>query len=74
MHRTTILIPDQLKHDAERRARREGLSLSELIRRRLAEDMDAPENRPAFFERVPWDGPAPEDLSSRHDEYLYEEG
>jgi len=72
MHRTTILLPESLKRDAERRARKEGLSLSELIRRRLAADLPSPEKRPTFFERVPWAAPAPDDLSSRHDDYLYE--
>lgn len=74
MHRTTILLPESLKRDAERRARREGLSLSELIRRRLAEDVDEREQRPAFFEREPWSGPVTDDLASRHDDYLYEKG
>jgi len=74
MHRTTILLPERLKRDAERRARKEGLSLSELIRRRLAEDTDDPKARPAFFERAPWAEPVPQDLASRHDDYLYGEG
>lgn len=74
MHRTTILIPEELKSQAELQARREGLSLSELIRRRLSESIDA-EGRPsaAFFSRQPWSGDTPVDLSTRHDDYLYGE-
>lgn len=74
MHRTTILIPEELKGQAEQQARREGLSLSELIRRRLSESID-PEAKspPSFFSRQPWSGDAPDDLSTGHDDYLYAE-
>jgi hypothetical protein len=74
MHRTTILIPNELKRQAEQQARREGVSLSELIRRRLSESMDT-EAKPtaAFFSRQPWSGNAPAELSARHDDYLYGE-
>jgi len=65
-------LPESLKRDAERRARKDGLSLSELIRRRLAADLAPPEERPAFFARQPWAAPVPDDLSSRHDDYLYD--
>ena len=35
MHRTTVLLPEDLKASAEAHARREGISLGELIRREL---------------------------------------
>ncbi|HKK19128.1 MAG TPA: ribbon-helix-helix domain-containing protein [Opitutales bacterium] len=74
MHRTTILLPEKLKGEAEQQARREGLSLSELIRRRLSESIDAKaKSPPAFFSRRPWSGDMPTDLSARHDDYLYGE-
>lgn len=76
MHRTTILLPNELKSQAERQARREGISLSELIRIRLSKSIDQ-KDKPtaaAFFSRVPWSGDAPVDLSARHDDYLYSEG
>ncbi len=35
MHRTTILLPEELRSGAEAYARRKGISLGELIRRQL---------------------------------------
>ena len=35
MHRTTILLPEDLRASAEAHARRKGISLAELIRRQL---------------------------------------
>jgi len=37
MHRTTIAVPDDLFHRAERKASAEGLSLPEVLRRLLAQ-------------------------------------
>ncbi|MFU8848642.1 MAG: CopG family transcriptional regulator [Opitutales bacterium] len=73
MHRTTILIPNELKSQAEQQARREGISLSELIRQRLLESIDSKAKPAAFFSRQPWSGEVPADLSARHDDYLYGE-
>lgn len=73
MHRTTILLPNKLKRDAERRARREGLSLSALIRQRLSAELEEAEEPPSFFSRKPWTESAPADLSAKHDDYLYGE-
>jgi hypothetical protein len=75
MHRTTILLPESLRRAAEREARSLGISLAELIRRRLGggreEVGDA--QRPAFFRRKPWTGPGPADTAANHDRYLYGE-
>lgn len=74
MHRTTILLSQELKGQAELQARREGLSLSGLIRRCLSESIDSEDKQPAaFFSRQPWPGDTPVDLSARHDDYLYGE-
>jgi hypothetical protein len=72
MHRTTILLPNELRRRADREAKALGISLSELIRRRLASD-DGPSNpeRPRFFARQPWTGPGPVDTAANHDTYLY---
>jgi hypothetical protein len=72
MHRTTILLPNELRRRADREAKALGISLSELIRRRLAENESAenPE-RPRFFARQPWTGPGPSDTAANHDAYLY---
>ncbi len=76
MHRTTILLPDDLYKSAGRTAKAMGVSLGELIRRRLAQigtDATDDEKRPAFFRRQPWSGDVPRDLSANHDQYLYGE-
>ena len=73
MHRTTILLDDDIRRQAARQARAQGLSLSEWIRRRLAEGVEGqtPPERKRFFSRQPWTGPGPADTASHHDDYLY---
>lgn len=72
MHRTTILLPDDLRRRADREARALGISLSELIRRRLAADGGGETlDRPRFFSRQPWGGHGPSDTAANHDAYLY---
>ena len=71
MHRTTILLPEELYRAAGREARSLGVSLGELIRRRLATVPSEPPKQEAFFARRPWSGEAPDDLSANHDRYLY---
>jgi hypothetical protein len=72
MHRTTILLPNDLRRRADREAKALGISLSELIRRRLAADADPEKkDRPRFFSRQPWTGQGPSDMATNHDAYLY---
>lgn len=71
MHRTTILLPAGLRRKADREAKALGISLSELIRRRLGESSEEPEPKPRFFSRPPWTGAGPSDTAANHDEYLY---
>jgi hypothetical protein len=71
MHRTTILLPEELYRAAGREARSLGVSLGELIRRRLATAPGQPPKQEAFFSRQPWSGETPADLSVHHDRYLY---
>ena len=74
MHRTTILLPEKLRRAAEREAHSLGISLAELIRRRLAPaQREESQNEPAFFSRRPWAGPGATDLAANHDRYLYGE-
>lgn len=75
MKRTTIMLPTELRHRALRSARKRGVSLGELIRESLdaalpTEVYEASED--SLFESVVFDGPAPRDLSSKHDRYLYD--
>ena len=71
MHRTTILLPDELYKTAGKEAKSLGVSLGELIRRRLSVAEPVAKTRPAFFARQPWSGEASEDLSINHDQHLY---
>ena len=73
MHRTTILLPPELHREAERTARAQGISLSELIRRRLTETVGRSPRRPRFFSRQPWTGSGPSDVALEHDRHLYGE-
>lgn len=76
MHRTTILIPEELKARAERIAERDGVSLSELIRRGLAGIVEEEARAgvdPLWADDAVYDGPAPRDLVAEHDRYLYDE-
>jgi hypothetical protein len=73
MHRTTILLPEDLRRAAELEAKRAGLSLGELIRQRLRPALEGKKSGvPAFFARTPWKGQGPADLSAHHDQYLYD--
>jgi len=81
VHRTTILLPEDLRSSAEAQARREGISLGELIRRQLravtvSSKAGNRRNDPVFryhtsnnFE--PAEDTA-EDVSINHDKYLAE--
>jgi hypothetical protein len=72
MHRTTILLPVELRRKADREAKTLGISLSELIRRRLdAGCGQQTEAKPQFYSRPPWPGPGVFDTAANHDAYLY---
>lgn len=72
MHRTTIMLPEDLRRSADREAKELGISLSELIRRRLADKgTKAEKSRPRFFSRQPWEGAGTDDIAANHDAYLY---
>jgi hypothetical protein len=76
MKRTTVMLPENLRRRALARAGQRGVSLGELIRDSLEAALpkvsyDA--QRDPLFEDVVFDGPAPRDLSAKHDEYLYDE-
>lgn len=78
MHRTTVLIPEDLKVAAQRYARRHGKSLGDLIReslrQRLQQESAASRAEdPLFADRAVYEGEAPSDLAARHDDYLYDE-
>lgn len=77
MHRTTLMLPADLKARASRRARELGISLAELIRRSLEAILDSEpasaRNDPLFSDDALFAGKTPADLSAEHDTYLYGE-
>ncbi len=76
MHRTTIMLPPELKTRANRRAREMGLSFGEFVRRCLAAQLSGVggEQRAEdllFADQEVFTGEAPTDLAEHHDRYLY---
>lgn len=78
MHRTTILLPENLQREAEIFAQSRGVSLSELIRQQLQAVIKKKTRKKRsddpFFKRFkPWEGLGPIDMAMNHDDYLYGE-
>ena len=75
MQRITVMLSPKLKVKARRRAKKRGVSLSELIRESLETALETAEaNRrasdPLFTDEAVFIGDAPSDLSRNHDRYL----
>jgi hypothetical protein len=76
---TTALIqlPEELKVKVERSAEVRGLSLDDFVRESLEARLRALElnwsQDPLFAFQGVYEGPAPPELSERHDDYLYGE-
>ena len=76
MKRTTIMLPEDLKMRALKRADIMGLSLGGLIRESLEKilhtpDVDQADDDPFFADNVVFQGKTPKDLALNHDDYLY---
>ena len=76
MHRTTILLSEDLRARAETAARQRGITLSELVRRLLTtavhdKKSSSREGDPLFRPRRLMAHPGPPDMAANHDEYLY---
>ena len=76
MIRTTIMLPDELKMRALQHAHAHSQSLGQLIRESLErglKDIPSKSSKSDSFwaDTVVFKGPAPRDLSKKHDEYLY---
>jgi hypothetical protein len=71
MHRTTVMLPRELKERAAREARSRGVSLGEVIREALASRLRGPSDDPLIADRAVYDGPVPADSVERHDDLLY---
>jgi hypothetical protein len=77
MRRTTIMIPEDLKTRAAKRANSEGLSLGGFIRESLERALTpAPEGTlddPFLNDNAVYKGDTEADMSLNHDIYLYGE-
>ncbi len=75
MNRTTIMLPEELKRQAQERAMAAGISFGELVRRSLTITVSTPPPErtedPLFADSSIYQGEAPADLSKNHDQYLY---
>ena len=76
MHRTTIMLPAELKARAVKRAKAMGISLGDLIRDSLAAALRNGKKQrevdPLFRDITVYDGPAPKDGIKNLDHYLYD--
>ena len=78
MKRTTIVLPDDLRTRAMKRAHKTKVSLAELIRRSLEETLrrkvtDSWDDDPFFSDMAVFRMKGPKDLAKNHDKYLYKE-
>ena len=76
--RTTIVMPEPLKRRAVAKARQEGISFGELVRRAVEKEVSAAtKNRgrktgDPFLDGIKiFDVDGPADLSVNHDDYIY---
>ena len=78
VNRTTLMLPAELKAQAQQRARQLGISLGQLIRQALESELAESggvghAEDPLFTDDAVWTGEAPTDLAADHDRYLYDE-
>ena len=77
MKRTTVMIPEDLKVRAERRANSAGLSLGAFIResleRALKSEAVGKWDDPFLTDDAVYEGETEFDLAQNHDHYLYGE-
>jgi len=75
MKRTTIMIPEELKIRAARRANAVGISLGGFIRESLERALNSDGNvaldDPYLGDNSVYEGNIPADLAQHHDKYLY---
>lgn len=75
MKRTTVMIPEDLKNRASKRASSTGISLGSFIResleRALRNDIPMVSNDPYLTDNAIYEGNTEPDLAQNHDKYLY---
>ena len=77
MKRTTVMIPEDLKIRAAKRANALGISLEECIRESLEKALKSNPNDflddPFMNDNAVFEGETPVDMALDHDKYLYED-
>ena len=75
MKRTTVMIPEDLKNRASKRASSTGISLGGFIResleRALSADNAVMNDDPFLTDNAVYEGNTEVDLAQNHDKYLY---
>ena len=75
MKRTTVMIPDDLKNRAVKRAEAMGISLGEFIRESLKRNLKSDNALPFvdsyMSDSAVYEGDTPDDLAQNHDKYIY---
>jgi hypothetical protein len=76
--RTTVVLPGSLKQRAVARAREQGISFGEFVRRAVEKMLAAPprgtarkETGDPFWDNLKVYEGGPADLAAHHDDYLY---
>ena len=77
MHRTTVMLPTDLKRKAQQLAHHRGISFGELVRESLEAALESHGGEIRedllFSDMAVYGGPAPSSLSTDHDDFLYGE-
>ena len=75
MHRTTVMLPTDLKRKAQQLAHHRGISFGELVRESLLAALEGHggeiRDDLLFCDTAVYRGPAPSSLSTDHDDFLY---
>ena len=78
IERTTVVLPGSLKQRAVARAREQGISFGEFVRRAVEKMLSAPprgvgkkKTGDPFWDNLETYAGGPTDVAARHDEYLY---
>jgi len=78
MKRTTIMLPEDLKVQAEKAARKSRVSWGQFIRvsieKAVRRVIKSGHEDPFFADKTVWKGAAPRDGALRHDKYVYAKG
>lgn len=75
MNRTTIMLPNELKHAAQLKAKEQGLSFGEFVRRSMKQALSNGTNDrakdPLFADSSLYEEDMVTDVAEKHDDYLY---